>query len=120
LVGIEPEPSLIPVMLDSEGIPLLMPTTLQESRFGKAAGIKKVFDRENELYLAQGVEYSKGGIANLLDIMVGGFVYGYFGPMDRLLDPSMSALKHGPYWVILDEKGASQSPLFRKKFVTCS
>ena len=74
---------------------------LIELRYGKAARVLEVTARDSNL-LAQGVEYQKGGLGNLVDIMMSGFVHGYVGPMSTLLDSSMSSLKHGPYWVILD------------------
>ena len=110
LLGIKPEPITFEVSEDDEfALPPPMPSLI-EMRYGKANLIKQVTSRDTSL-LAQGIEYQKGGLANLVDIILSGIVHGYIGPMSTELDTSMSSLKHGPYWVVLDRHKLSDDRL---------
>jgi|GEM_PF-927645 len=110
LLGIKPEPVTFELSMDDEfALPPPMPSLI-EMRYGKANLIKLVSSRDTSL-LAQGIEYQKGGLANLVDIILSGIVHGYIGPMSTELDTSMSSLKHGPYWVVLDRHKLSDDRL---------
>jgi hypothetical protein len=100
LLGVPHEPETSSTSLDPDGLPTGSPPSMIEGRYGKAALIQRVLNRATSL-TGQGIEYQKGGIANLLDIMVEGLAHGYSAPMITG-DGSYSALAHGPYWVIFD------------------
>ncbi|MBS3127183.1 hypothetical protein J4228_03390 [Candidatus Woesearchaeota archaeon] len=82
---------------------------------------ERVLKRRNGL-AAQGIEEDKGGMRNMLNIMLEGEVrFGQTGPLVKGL-PEWAAGPHGPYYVVLDESKrvfrTADDPLFRYSPVT--
>ncbi len=68
---------------------------------------------------AHGIEQSKGGLSSIVNIIIEGYiapskVFGVSqvctGPMTRDLDPSMSAGRHGPFYILMNPTYAKERP----------
>lgn len=78
-----------------------------EDGFSQVATLKKIVQKSGKVIIGHGIEESKGGLVNLLLMMVNGHVLtdtSNWGPLTNA-SSEISALNHGPYFLIYSIRG---------------